>query len=113
MLVNVTERTREIGVLKAIGFTNREILGSILAEAGLLGFIASIVGIIVAAILLEIAIILIAPQLGMDNIQLTQMLPLWLVAGVIGGATILSVLAGLYPAWRASRLKVVEALRYE
>ena len=113
MLVNVTERTREIGVLKAIGFTNREILGSILAEAGFLGFIASVIGIIIAAILMEIAIIVVAPQLNMDSLTLGQMLPLWLVVGVIGGATILSVLAGLYPAWRASRLNVVEALRYE
>ncbi len=113
MLVNVSERTREIGVLKAIGFTNREILGSILAEAGLLGFIASIMGIIVAAILMEIGIMTYAPQLGMENISLTQTLPLWLVAEVIGGATLLSVVAGLYPAWRASRLNVVEALRYE
>ena len=113
MLVNVTERTREIGVLKAIGFTNREILGSILSEAGLLGFIASVIGVIVAAILLQTAIMLFSQQVNLENIQLTQMLPLWLVAGVIGGATILSVLAGLYPAWRASRLNVVEALRYE
>jgi putative ABC transport system permease protein len=41
------------------------------------------------------------------------MLPVWLVAGVIAGATVLSILAGLYPAWHASRLNVVEALRYE
>jgi len=113
MLVNVTERTRKIGVLKAIGFTNREILGSIIAEAGFLGFIASVIGVIIAAILMEIGIIFLAPQLNMDSLSITQMLPLWLVAGVIGGATILSVLAGLYPAWRASRLNVVEALRYE
>lgn len=113
MLVNVTERTREIGVLKAIGFKNREILGSILAESGFLGFIASVIGVIIAAILMEIVIVVFAPQLNMDSINLTQMLPLWLIAGVIGGATILSVLAGLYPAWRASRLNVVEALRYE
>ena len=53
------------------------------------------------------------PQLGIENISLTQMLPLWLIAGVIGGATILSILAGLYPARRASKLNVVEALRYE
>ena len=113
MLVNVSERTREIGVLKAIGFKNREILGSILAEAGFLGFTASVVGIIIAAILMEIVIVVFAPQFNMDNINLSQMLPLWLVAGVIAGATVLSILAGLYPAWRASRLNVVEALRYE
>lgn len=113
MLVNVSERTREIGVLKAIGFTNREILGSILAEAGLLGFMGAIVGLIIAAILLELGIIFFAPTLGMEGINLAQMLPLWLIGSVIGGATILSVLAGLYPAWRASRLNVVEALRYE
>ena len=113
MLVNVSERTREIGVLKAIGFTNREILGSILTEAGLLGFIASIIGIIAAAILMEVGIAMYGPQLGIEKMNIAQMLPLWLVVGVIGGATILSVLAGLYPAWRASKLNVVEALRYE
>jgi putative ABC transport system permease protein len=114
MLVNVAERTREIGVLKAIGFKNRSILGSILTEAGLLGFIGAIVGIIIAAILMEIGIVyFFSQQPGMESFSLANMLPLWLVAGVIGGAVILSVLAGLYPAWRASRLNVVEALRYE
>ena len=113
MLVNVSERTREIGVLKAIGFKNREILGSILAEAGLLGFIASVIGVVIAAVLMQIGIMLFAQQLGMESISLAQMLPLWLVAGVIAGATVLSILAGLYPAWHASRLNVVEALRYE
>ncbi len=113
MLVNVSERTREIGVLKAIGFTNREILGSILSEAGLIGFISAIAGVIVAAVLLQVGISLFGAEYGLANIKLAQMLPLWLVAAVIGGATILSILAGLYPAWRASRLNVVEALRYE
>jgi len=109
MLVNVTERTREIGVLKAIGFTNREILGSILTESGLLGFLGALAGVIIAALLMKIFILL----FGMEGMNIANMLPLWLIAGVIGGATILSVLAGLYPAWRASRLNVVEALRYE
>ncbi|MEL7671712.1 ABC transporter permease [Methanobacterium sp.] len=113
MLVNVSERTREIGVLKAIGFKNREILSSILTEAGLLGLLSAIVGVVVAAVILELGIMFLAPQYGISGIKLTQMLPLWLVAAVIGGATILSVLAGLYPAWRASKLNVVEALRYE
>ena len=113
MLVNVSERTREIGVLKAIGFKNKEILSSILTEAGLLGFLSAIVGVVVAAVILQLGIMYFAPQYGISGIKLTQMLPLWLVAAVIGGATILSVLAGLYPAWRASKLNVVEALRYE
>ena len=113
MLVNVSERTREIGVLKAIGFKNKEILGSILTEAGFLGLISAIVGVIVAAVLLQLGIMYFAPQYGLANLKLVQMLPLWLVAAVIGGATVLSILAGLYPAWRASKLNVVEALRYE
>jgi ABC-type transport system, involved in lipoprotein release, permease component len=113
MLVNVSERTREIGVLKAIGFKNKEILSSILTEAGLLGFLSAIVGVVVAAVILELGIMFLAPQYGISGIKLVQMLPLWLVAAVIGGATILSILAGFYPAWRASKLNVVEALRYE
>lgn len=113
MIVNVTERTREIGVLKAIGFTNGEILGGVLTEAGTLGFMGALAGVIISAIILQMGIILFSNQIDAADFNLAYMLPLWLVAGVIGGATILSVLAGLYPAWRASRLNVVEALRYE
>ncbi len=113
MLVNVTERTREIGVLKAIGFTNQEVLGSILMEAGLLGFLGALIGLILAAILLQLGIILFGPQLGMEDMSLAYMLPTWLILAVVGGATVLSIFAGLYPAWRASRLNVVEALRYD
>lgn len=112
MLINVTERTREIGILKAIGFTNKEILISIIMEACLLGVIGAILGLIIASLLLQLTIIFIAPSLGM-NINIFQMLPLWLISGVIIGSAILSVLAGAYPAWMASRLNVVEALRYE
>ena len=111
MLVNVTERTREIGVLKAIGFTDREILSSVLLEAGLVGFIGSTVGVVIAVILLLIGLTVFSQQVG--NINLLSMVPFWLIAGVIGGSTILSILAGLYPAWHASRLNVVEALRNE
>ena len=113
MLVNVSERTREIGVLKAIGFKNREILGSILTEAGFLGLASAIVGVVVAAVLLQVGIMAFGSQYGIENLRLDQMLPVWLVAAVIAGATGLSILAGLYPAWRASKLNVVEALRYE
>jgi putative ABC transport system permease protein len=45
--------------------------------------------------------------------SMSSMMPLWLIGGVIVGATLLSILAGLYPAMRASKLNVVEALRYD
>jgi putative ABC transport system permease protein len=82
-------------------------------EAGLLGFIGALIGLVLAAILLQLGIILFGPQLGMEDVSLAYMLPTWLILAVVGGATVLSVLAGLYPAWRASRLNVVEALRYD
>ncbi len=66
--VNVTERTKEIGVLKAIGFTNRDILGSILTEAGLLGFMGALAGVITAALLMFI--LSFSQQLGMESMIL-------------------------------------------
>ncbi len=108
MLISVMERTKELGVLKAIGFTNWEIKGSILFESGLLGLSGGIVGVILGIIGI----------IGIANVmKLTEymygMMPLWLILGVIVGSTLLSVLAGLYPAMRASKLNVVEALRNE
>lgn len=108
MLISVMERTKELGVLKAIGFTNWEIKGSILFESGLLGFSGGIVGVIFGII----GIIGIANVLKLTE-YMYGMMPLWLILGVIVGSTLLSVLAGLYPAMRASKLNVVEALRNE
>ena len=106
MLISVMERTRELGVLKAIGFTNWEIKGSILFESGLLGFFGGIIGVILGII----GIYVVANALKLAD-YIPGMMPVWLILGVIAGATILSVLAGLYPATKASKLQVVEALR--
>ena len=108
MLISVMERTKELGVLKAIGFTNWELKGSILFESGLLGFSGAVIGIILGIA----AIIVIANMLRLTE-YIPGMLPLWLIASVVAGATLLSILAGLYPAMRASKLNVVEALRHE
>lgn len=108
MLISVMERTKELGVLKAIGFTNWEIKGSILFESGILGFLGGIVGVI-----LGIAGIFVVTSMLKFTESIYGMMPLWLILGVIGGATLLSILAGLYPAIKASKLNVVEALRYE
>jgi putative ABC transport system permease protein len=108
MLISVMERTRELGVLKAIGFTNWEIKGSILFESGILGLSGAVIGIIMGIV----GIFVIANMLKLAE-YIPGMLPLWLIAGIIAGATVLSILAGLYPAMRASKLNVVEALRNE
>ena len=108
MMMSVMERTRELGVLKAIGFTNWELKGSILFESGLLGFFGSILGIILGIG----GIVIIANMLNFTE-YIPEMMPLWLVGSVIVGSTLLSILAGLYPAMRASKLNVVEALRNE
>jgi putative ABC transport system permease protein len=108
MLISVMERTKELGILKAIGFTNWELKGSILFESGLIGFFGSIIGVILG-VLGSIAIA--------NVMEFTEYIPLmtpaWLIIGAIVGATLLSILAGLYPAVRASKLNVVEALRNE
>ncbi len=106
MMISVMERTRELGVLKAIGFTNWEIKGSILFESGLLGIIGGIIGVVLGIV----GIVVIANMLEFTE-YISGMMPLWLILGAIVGATLLSILAGLYPAIRASRLNVVEALR--
>lgn len=108
MMMSVMERTRELGVLKAIGFTNWELKGSILFESGLLGFLGSILGVILGII----GIIVFANMLHFTD-YIPQMMPLWLIGGVIIGSTLLCLLAGLYPAISASKLNVVEALRHE
>jgi putative ABC transport system permease protein len=108
MLISVMERTKELGVLKAIGFTNWEIKGSILFESGLLGLLGGVIGVILGLL----GIIVIANLLKLSE-YIPGMMPPWLILGIIAGATLLSILAGLYPAMRASKLDVVEALRNE
>jgi putative ABC transport system permease protein len=108
MMMSVMERTRELGVLKAIGFTNWELKGSILFESGLLGFLGAILGVILGII----GIVVFANMLDFTD-YIPQMMPVWLIGGVIIGSTFLCILAGLYPAMRASKLNVVEALRHE
>ena len=108
MMMSVMERTKELGVLKAIGFTNWELKGSILFESGLLGFLGSILGVILGII----GIVVFANMLDFTD-YINQMMPMWLIGGVIVGSTLLCILAGLYPAMRASKLNVVEALRNE
>ena len=104
MTVSVSERTREIGVLKAIGAKNNDVLQIFLSEAsytGILGgFIGGGLGFIIA-------------QVISDYIGLSMDLSLSLWFYVVVFAFLTSILAGIWPAWRASNLDPVDALRQE
>jgi ABC-type lipoprotein release transport system permease subunit len=108
MLMAVFERTREIGVLRALGWRSRAILRMILLEALWLGVIGGILGVGIAFGL--VALIQIEPTIG------SMLQPIWsldVFGRAIITAVLLGLLGGLYPAYRATRLQPIEALRYE
>jgi putative ABC transport system permease protein len=115
MVMAILERTREIGVMRACGATRATIRRLFTIEAGLLGFLGGVVGVAAGYGLTYVANIFINRQLLAGSVQAKNIigLPLWLIAAVIGATTIIGMLAGLYPAFRAARLNPVEALRYE
>lgn len=105
MLVSVTERTREIGLRKAVGAQESDILLQFLMESVLLSIIGGIVGIILGWVLAQIGTIVI------PDITLTISLDAVLLA--TGVSTFVGVVFGFYPARRASRMKPIDALRFE
>ncbi|MGZ7160112.1 MAG: ABC transporter permease [Methanobacterium sp.] len=109
MIMSVYERTREIGVLKAVGWRSRRILGMILGESIVLTLIAAIVGIVVGIIGVNVLLSL-TPSTG-SIIHPAYSLELFIRA--LGIAFLVGIIGGIYPAYRASRLAPTEALRYE
>jgi putative ABC transport system permease protein len=109
MIMSVYERTREIGVLKAVGWTRRRILTMILGESIVLTLTAAVVGIIMGVIGIEI-LLLIA---GSGGSTFSPVLTINTLSTAVGIALLVGILGGLYPAYRASRLSPTEALRYE
>ncbi|MEX2043468.1 MAG: ABC transporter permease [Patescibacteria group bacterium] len=108
MIMSVTERRKEIGVKRVVGARARHILRETITETGLIGLIGGVLGFLGSAVLTTI-INSITRQSGLELFLLTPRL----AAGAIGFAVVLGVLAGLYPAWRATRIKPVKVLREE
>ena len=107
MLVSVTERTREIGIRKAIGAKRMDILMQFLVESFLVTMLGGVLGVLVGIGATEIAERF---EIGGDNPY--SVTPFWvLVSLVVAGLT--GIVAGVYPAWRASSLDPIEALRHE
>ena len=104
MLVSVTERTKEIGIRKAVGATKMNILSQFLIEAVVLTAIGGLLGLIVGEI---------ASLLMNRYSPLPAFVPLWAIAMGIGISAAVGIVFGLWPAWKAARLDPIEALRWE
>ncbi|MEM3786483.1 MAG: FtsX-like permease family protein [Nitrososphaeria archaeon] len=127
MLVSVYERTKEIGLLKAIGFKDRNILIIFLSEALIIGLIGGILGLVAGAAASQVVPTLISTYFntssvssnnpmasqGIASFTYTPIITLDLVGIALLTAISVSVFSGLYPAWRASKMEPIKALRYE
>jgi putative ABC transport system permease protein len=104
MMISVTERTREIGVRKALGATRREVMFQFLVEAATLTLLGGAVGMVLGSLI----------AWGVNKFTpIPAAVPMWSVAVAVLASVVTGVFFGLYPASKASRLDPVEALRYE
>jgi putative ABC transport system permease protein len=104
MMISVTERTREIGVRKALGATRGEIMFQFLVEAATLTLLGGVIGMALGALI----------AFAVDSLTpIPAAVPLWSVVMAVVASTITGIFFGLYPASKASKLDPVEALRYE
>jgi len=115
MVTSILERTREIGVMKAIGGSETDIRWIFFSEAATIGFTGGVFGLALGWAVTRIANAVanhyLRPQ-GVPEVDLFYM-PIWLIAGAMAFSVCVSLLAGLYPASRAARVDPVQALRHD
>ena len=129
MLYTVRERTKEIGTLKAIGFSNMTVMGQFMLEGILLSMIAGVVGIAIGSIAAPTLASKLLPSVGVGarlpagaavisgttrfgGLAVATLTPELVLLG-FGVAILLGTLGSLYPAWRAAKIRPAEAMRYE
>ncbi len=125
MVMAIYERTREIGLMKAIGATNQDVMSVFLSEAGSIGFLGGVGGVLLAlGVNAVINVVgqsfisqgnggLMGPGMGQETAQALTATPLWLPIFAILFATLIGVVSGIYPAIRAAALSPIHALKYE
>jgi len=126
MIVSLIERTREIGILKALGMKSRTVLTIFLGESVIIGLIGAVLGVGLGWVLANVVAVVFSggglfsgiaggqtASVGVGGMDIVPVLTPTVLAGALGFGVGVSVIFALYPAWRASKLKPVEALRYE
>jgi putative ABC transport system permease protein len=115
LVMAILERRREIGILKALGAADRDVMQLFFVEAGVMGLLGGVFGVAFGWMIGRAVTFGSNIYLRRQNLPTTDIfsVPWWLVVSAIVFAVIVSFLAGLYPASRAARLNPVEALRYE
>lgn len=105
MLASITERIREIGVRRAVGAKARDIFMQIIVESAVIGIIGGVLGLVASAGMMQL-LVMISPAENAPVVELSSVLI------AFGFAVGIGVVSGIYPAWKASRLDPMEALRY-
>jgi len=108
MTMSVSERTREIGIRKAIGASDGQIMGQFILESAVIGLLGGVGG-----LLLGLMVAGAGNAAGAASGQALFLVTTRLMVGSVGFAVLLGIVSGLYPAWHAARLNPVAALRYE
>jgi len=111
MFTSVLERIKDIGVMKSVGAQNKDILTIFLIEAGFLGFIGGIFGVIIGFGISNLISYIALNQLSTTLLQ--PVTPVYLFVGCLLFAFVTGAVSGLWPAWKATKIRPVEALRYE
>ena len=111
MYTSVLERRREIGILKAVGARDGQVLTLFLIDSGVMGLVGGVLGLAIGAGLSFLGAKLVGPMLGVTSFS--PAFSVGLIAGVLAFSFVLGSLSGAWPAWRGSRLDPVEALASE
>jgi putative ABC transport system permease protein len=112
MFMSVMERTRQIGLLKALGATDNEVMKLFLIESGLFGVVGGVIG-ITLGVLISVLISSIGLQMMGPSGTMTTVIPPWLIIFSLAFSIIIGVLSGVMPARNAARMNPVDALRFE
>jgi len=110
MTMNILERVREIGTMRSIGLSRRQLAQLVLAEAGAMGALGAVFGVAVA---LPVSTVMVTGMAQGSGFQLSYVFPREALVTGAFIALIVSQAAALYPAWRAGRINVIEAIRSE